>query len=171
MLDINSKKGDMMKKILVMILFVGVLFASVTNTFLQHLRVNGIEDFNIKNGVLTVRQSGPLLKGKLLEEAKANGINKVFYYVNLKDKAGFVIKKYAIKGDKLALIKTINPFKNIKIPKYTKHTYANTYIGGNYKVCKANLTPKEEYYLTVQCNKLALGMIFNMKLEAEKYRQ
>ena len=148
-----------------MSIFLGALY------FLQHLRVNGIEDFNIKNGVLTVRQSGPLLKGKLLEEAKANGINKVFYYVNLKDKDGFVIKKYAIKGDKLALIKTINPFKNIKIPKYTKHTYANTYIGGNYKVCKANLTPKEEYYLTVQCNKLALGMIFNMKLEAEKYRQ
>ena len=107
-----------MKKILVMILFVGVLFASVTNTFLQHLRVNGIEDFNIKKGVLTVRQSGSILKGKLLEEAKVNGINKVVYYVNLKDKAGFVIKEYAIKG-----------------------------------------------------GKLALGMVFNMKLEAEKYRQ
>ena len=89
-----------MKKILGMILFMGVLFASATNTFLQHLRVNGIEDFNIKNGVLTVYQSGPILKGKLLKEARANGINKVIYYVNLKDKADFVIKEYAIKRDK-----------------------------------------------------------------------
>ena len=163
-----------MKKILGMILFAGVLFASITNTFLQHLRVNGIEDFNIKNGILTVRQSGPVLKGKLLKEARANGINKIVYYVNLKDKAGFVIKEYAIKRDKLALIKTINPFKNIKISKYTKHTYSytnNTYVAGNYKVCKTNLTPNEEYYLTVQCNKLALGMVFNMKLQAEKFRQ
>ena len=167
-----------MKKILLgVILLVGTLLASTSNIFMQHLRTNGIENFNIANGVLTIHQSGPVLKGELLKEAKKNGINKIVYYENLKDKAGYIIKHYAIKGDELVLVKSTDPFKYIKKlhkkrTHYSKHSYT-TYSSqtNSYKVCKSDLSPQEEYYLTVQCNKLALGMIFNMKLQAEKFRR
>ena len=99
-----------MKKLLILILFTGVLLASTSQIFLQHLRVNGIEDFKIKNNTLIIYQSGPLLKGELLEEVKNNGIKKVIYFVNNKNKSGYKNYFYIIKDNKLVLKNIVNPF-------------------------------------------------------------
>ena len=119
-----------MRKLLILILFTGVLLASIPQIFLQHLRVNGIEAFKISdnNTTLIISQSGPLLKGKLLEEAKNYGIKKVVYFVNNKNKSGYKNYIYLIKNNKLVLKNIVNPFYKEELAVMEANKYRN-FIG------------------------------------------